>query len=183
MLDIGLTAAQQEVAKVSEQLQMSDPQHDCVDLEQLLNPAIDPESVGVLEAVAATSIAVEDDVQGGGGKREQVEVQFKGKGPFFKVVMHLDCDGVLTMRPIQLVAGASSVPLPSKIERHTTIVGCNVSTPKNKRKGHSHLFRVDLLTEDSKQCLKYIVSVKSRASREAWKVSPQTNHCVLCPYC
>ena len=59
------------------------------------------------------------------------------------------------------------------MRRSATVAGCTVRQPKNPRKGHEHLLRIDLAQADSMDVTKYIVSTPPRASCQAWKVSDE----------
>lgn len=154
----------------------------CLDLVALLNPAIDVESVGFVTASHAVVVVDDESTDGaatgdqrggtsGGSKTEEVEVQFKGKGPFVAVTMTLSGGGKLSMQPTAISGGQHrhAASTPRKAHRHANVFGCTVRTPKNKRKGHEHLFRIDLAKADSKDVKKYIVSAPSWASCEAWR--------------
>ena len=55
-----------------------------------------------------------------------------------------------------------------KISRTASAVGCKVTSPKKKRKGHKHAFRVNLAKADSKQDSKYVISVSDAAELTRW---------------
>lgn len=51
------------------------------------------------------------------------------------------------------------------------VAGSKISKPKGKRKGHPHVFRLDLAEADNGGGTKYIVSVGSADSLQAWKAA------------
>eukprot|EP01052_Picozoa_sp_SAG31_P003783 SAG31_NODE_149_length_22476_cov_41.827189_10_plen_1989_part_00 len=85
--------------------------------------------------------------------------QFRGKGKFVPVWVHLSSGGVLTFQK-------------SKEEEASLCTGvvddCVVGLPTSTRKGHPHAVRVDLAKDDSNGNNKYVFSVDSPLLAQEW---------------
>ena len=76
-----------------------------------------------------------------------IDIQFDGSGDFHPFRM------LLVGFELQLRNSLG------KVVRTADATGSTTDLPKNKRKGHNHLFRIDLVSADSGGSLKYICSV------------------------
>jgi hypothetical protein len=102
------------------------------------------------------------------GQADVVSCQFAGKGKWVRVVMQLQGENlsmteVSEYTPAHIDAAAMEAAIERLAEKRgaapavcrACITGCKVGDSKSKRKGHPHLFRVDLAEADNGGGLKY----------------------------
>ena len=86
-----------------------------------------------------------------------VQVQFGGKKRFQPVLLQLK-HGTLIFRDEKT----------GEEVRTGSVVGCEVGLPKKARKGHEYVFRLNLVSKDSKNHSKYVVSVPDEDELKCW---------------